>query len=95
MRDGNEEFVLLDVRKDWEYKIVNLGGKLIPLGELTDRLDELSGHEDDVVVVHCRSGGRSAQAVMQLQAAGFTKATNLAGGTLAWSREIDPSAPTY
>ena len=95
LRDRNETFLLLDVRKDWEYDIVNLEGTLIPLDELMDRLDELAGHENDLVVVHCRSGGRSAQAVMYLVASGFTNVKNLAGGTLAWSREIDPSMPTY
>ena len=95
LQDRNETFLLLDVRKDWEYDIVNLEGTLIPLYELMDRLDELAGHENDLVVVHCRSGGRSAQAVMYLVASGFTNVKNLAGGTLAWSREIDPSMPTY
>ena len=93
--DMNEKFVLLDVRKDWEYSIVNLGGRLIPLDELLDRIDELSGHENDLVVVHCRSGGRSAQAVLHLLASGFSNVKNLAGGTLAWSKEIDPTKPTY
>ena len=95
MRDNDEDFILLDVRKDWEYDIANLGGKLISLDELSDRLDDLVGHENDLIVVHCRSGGRSAQAVMFLLAAGFSKATNLAGGTLAWSKDIDPDLPTY
>lgn len=95
MRDSQDDFLLLDVRKNFEYKIVNLGGKLIPLDELMDRLDELAGHENNLVVVHCRSGGRSAQAVMYLLAAGFNNVKNLAGGTLAWSREIDPTMPTY
>ena len=95
MLDNGEDFLLLDVRKEYEYKIVNLGGKLIPLKELVDRLDEITEHENDLIVVHCRSGGRSAQAVMFLLAAGFKNVKNLTGGTLAWSREIDPSMPIY
>ncbi len=94
--DQNQQPFLLDVREEWEYSTVNLGGHLIPLKQLSDRLDELEPHrEDDLIIVHCRSGGRSAQAVRFLHAVGLTNTKNLRGGTLAWSKEIDPSYPAY
>lgn len=92
LREGPAPPFVLDVRQPDEYEAANIGGALIPLGELPDRLDELEPHRnDEVIVVHCRSGGRSAQAVGLLQAAGFTNAKNLRGGIHAWSDEIDSS----
>ena len=94
--DNNQKPFLLDVREEWEYSTANLGGYLIPLKQIADRMDEIDKHqEDSLIVVHCRSGGRSAQVVRFLNAAGYTNAKNLRGGTLAWSKEIDPSLPTY
>lgn len=93
--DAGQEPFILDVRETKEYEIANLNGKLIPLKQLVDRLDEIKPYVDELVVVHCRSGGRSAQAVRLLQAVGFSNSKNLVGGTLAWSREIDPLLPTY
>lgn len=94
--DDNKRPFILDVREKPEYDIANLGGHLIPFGELVDHMKDLEKYCDDqLIVVHCRSGGRSAQAVRFLHAAGFRNAKNLRGGTVAWSREIDPSLPTY
>lgn len=94
--DKNQKPFILDVREEWEYSIANLEGYLIPLNELVDRIEELKKHSDDkLIVVHCRSGGRSAQAVRFLNAVGYTNIQNLKGGTLAWSKEIDSSLPTY
>ncbi len=74
---------LVDVREQDEYATSRIpGGKLFPLGELADRLDELP--EDRELVVYCRSGARSARAVEFLQAQG-REAVNLAGGILAWA----------
>lgn len=96
LRERGEEPFILDVRRPEEYEIANLGGALIPLDQLPHRLSELEDHRDDpVIVVHCRSGGRSAQAVQVLQREGFTNVVNLKGGVLAWSDEIDPSMPKY
>ena len=93
-RLGSEDApFVLDVREPAEYEAANLGGVLIPLGELPDRIDEIRSHEGDDVVVHCRSGARSARAVEFLRAQGFEKAVNLKGGIHAWSDEIDPSLP--
>ncbi len=93
--DAGEDFILLDVREPREYEIANLGGTLIPLGQLANRLEELADYKNKSIVVHCRSGARSANAVSFMRAQGFNEAVNLKGGTLAWSREIDPSLPTY
>ena len=91
--EGNAPFVL-DVREPSEYEAANIGGAHIPLGELPSRLEELEAHrDDDVLVVHCRSGARSAQAVEFLHQNGFTNAVNLAGGIHAWSDAIDPTLP--
>jgi adenylyltransferase/sulfurtransferase len=92
--DARDAFELIDVREPFEYEIARIdGSKLIPLGEITERADELQ-HEQ-TIVVHCHSGGRSAEAVRLLQQRGFTNVYNLEGGIDAWSDEIDPSVPKY
>jgi sulfur-carrier protein adenylyltransferase/sulfurtransferase len=88
------DFLLLDVREPFERDIAVIeGSKLIPLGELAARLEELPG--DRKILVHCKSGVRSAKAVALLQEAGYTDVKNVAGGILAWSREIDDSVAEY
>jgi adenylyltransferase/sulfurtransferase len=91
--DAKADLFILDVREPHEYQICNLSGHLIPLNDLPKRVSELDPSKD--MVVHCRSGGRSARAVEFLQQAGFTKAKNLAGGILAWADRIDPKMPKY
>ena len=91
--DANDDLFILDVREPHEYKICNLNGHLIPLNDLPKRVKELDPAKD--MVVHCRSGGRSARAVQFLQQAGFTKVKNLKGGILAWADQIDPKVPKY
>jgi len=91
--DAKEDIYILDVREPHEYKICNINGHLIPLGDLPKRVQELDPSKE--MVVHCRSGARSAKAVGFLQQAGFTKAKNLAGGILAWADRIDPNVPKY
>jgi rhodanese-related sulfurtransferase len=93
LREQDADFVLLDVREESEYETVNLGGKLIPLATLGDRLDELD--REDRIVVHCRAGRRGASAVEQLREAGFSDAWNVNGALAAWSERIDPSVPRY
>ncbi len=95
LMDAGQTPFILDVREEQEYAIAHLDGTLIPLGQLSDRIGELEDHKDALIVVHCRSGPRSTQAVQYLRSLGFEQATNLRGGVLAWSREIDPSMPTY
>lgn len=95
-RDSGSAPFVLDVRKPFEDDIATMGAdQLIQLDELPNRLDDLLVGPDDEIVVHCRSGVRSAKAVEILKAAGYRRAYNLAGGILAWSREIDPTVPQY
>jgi adenylyltransferase/sulfurtransferase len=94
--ESDEPLQLVDVREPYEWEIGNLGpagARLIPLGELGERLEELDPEED--LVVYCRTGSRSALAVDFLRARGFARARNLAGGIHDWSRKIDPSIPRY
>jgi sulfur-carrier protein adenylyltransferase/sulfurtransferase len=93
--DHGDRPFMLDVRRSNEAEIANIGGHLIPVDELPQRLDEIAEHRGDEIVVYCRTGGRSARAVELLRAQGFEGAVNLRGGTHAWSDEIDPSMPKY
>lgn len=83
--------VVVDVRRESEYRIANIGGLLIPLDQLQQRLDELD--TSGKIVVHCLTGQRSARAVSLLQQHGFEDVWNLAGGIKAWAEEIDPDLP--
>jgi sulfur-carrier protein adenylyltransferase/sulfurtransferase len=91
--DRGDDLFVLDVREAHEYQICNLGGHLIPLGELPRRVHELDSSRE--IVAHCRSGKRSAEAVDFLRKAGFRKILNLKGGILAWSDEVDSAVPKY
>jgi molybdopterin/thiamine biosynthesis adenylyltransferase/rhodanese-related sulfurtransferase len=91
--DKGDDLYILDVREPHEYQICNIGGHLIPLGELAQRAAELDSSKE--IVAHCRSGKRSADAVDFLLKAGFKKIWNLKGGILAWSDQVDPSVPKY
>jgi sulfur-carrier protein adenylyltransferase/sulfurtransferase len=91
--DAKDDVFVLDVREPHEYQICNIGGHLIPLGDLPRRVNELDSSRE--IVAHCRSGVRSAKAVDFLQQAGFKKVHNLAGGILAWADRIDPKMPKY
>jgi sulfur-carrier protein adenylyltransferase/sulfurtransferase len=92
--DRGDNFVLIDVREPHEYQICRIpGSKLIPLGEVPKRVNELNSADD--IVVHCKMGGRSAKAVEFLKQAGFKKVKNMKGGILAWSDQVDPTVPKY
>jgi sulfur-carrier protein adenylyltransferase/sulfurtransferase len=92
--DRGDDFVLIDVREPHEYQICNIPyAKLIPLGELPKRVNELN--TTDEIVAHCKSGVRSAKAVEFLKQAGFKRIRNMKGGILAWSDKVDPSVPKY
>jgi len=93
---GRSELLLLDVREPEEHARAQIpGARLIPLGELPERLGELSDWKRRPIVVHCHKGGRSAQACRLLSDAGFTRVTNLSGGIEAWSLTVDPDVPRY
>jgi rhodanese-related sulfurtransferase len=83
LKDSNADFQLIDVREDYEYDEVNLNGHHIPMGEVMDRIEEVS--RDKKVVVHCRSGKRSATVIQALESQhGFNNLYNLQGGILAY-----------
>jgi sulfur-carrier protein adenylyltransferase/sulfurtransferase len=91
--DAGEDLFVLDVREPNEYQIANLGGYLIPLGDLPKRVNELDSSRE--IVAHCKMGGRSAKAVDFLRQAGFKKVRNITGGITAWSEKVDPKVPKY
>ena len=93
--DAHEDVFVLDVREPHEVQIVNIGAPLIPLGQLANRVGELTPQKGREIVVHCKSGGRSQKAALILKNAGFTHVGNLAGGILAWAEKIDPTLPKY
>jgi len=82
--DAKEDFVFIDVREQYEYDEFNLKAKLIPLGNISTAIGDLEAHKEKEVVIHCRSGARSAMAQQLLREAGFQNVRNLEGGVLAW-----------
>lgn len=89
-----DKFVLIDVRERNEWDIARIpGARLLPLSEIAERAHELDTADD--IVVHCKSGVRSQKAIGLLKQMGFRKLTNVKGGILAWSDEIDPAVPKY
>jgi len=94
MIDSGEDFVLIDVREVHEYQIAFIpSAKLIPLGQLPNRLAEIP--KDALIVCHCKSGMRSAKAVDLLKQSGYIQVRNMKGGILAWSDKVDPTVPKY
>ena len=92
--DRGDDFLLLDVREPHEHKIASIqGARLIPLGEFAKHVSEFDPQAD--IVIHCKSGMRSAKACGVLRNAGFTNVRNMKGGILAWSQHVDPSVPKY
>jgi len=86
LKDESKPINLLDVREEFEYDEYNLDGKLIPLGELSQRLDELEDWKEKEVIVHCKSGGRSATAKNFLLSKGFKKVRNLLQGAEGYKK---------
>ena len=94
MMDAKEDFQLIDVREEYEKNICQIGGELIPMGEVMDNVEKIS--KDKKVIVHCRSGKRSATIIQMLeQEHGYKNLFNLKGGILAWADEIDNSMAKY
>jgi molybdopterin/thiamine biosynthesis adenylyltransferase/rhodanese-related sulfurtransferase len=92
-RDRGEDVFLLDVREPYEYQIAQIGGTLIPQNDVPNRLAEIP--RDREIVVQCRSGARSQRIAEFLKQSGYLNVSNLAGGILAWSDEIDPTVQKY
>jgi|SRR5664279_3848197 len=87
--DAGEKLNLIDVREPNEYAEFNIGAKLIPLGKIQSmQADELDDLKDEEIILHCRSGKRSAVAAMFLETQGFTNTVNVEGGVLAWQEKF-------
>lgn len=94
LKDAGADFQLIDVREPHEYDICNLNGELIPMAEIPGSTDKISRNKQ--VIIYCRSGNRSGKMVLWLKKnEGYENLYNLKGGVLAWSKEIDPTMPTY
>ena len=91
--DAGEDVQLIDVREPYEFQIAQIGGKLIPQNDVPQRLAEIDRNRE--VIVHCRSGARSQKIAEFLQQSGYPRVSNVAGGILAWSDEIDPKIQKY
>ncbi len=93
--DDGSDIQLIDVRQPDEYAFAKIeGSKLIPLGEIVRRMNELDPERE--AIIHCKMGGRSAKAIEMLQQAGYQgKLRNMKGGITAWSNEVDPKVPKY
>lgn len=93
--DNGDDIQIIDVREPNEFEIGRIPGSvLIPLGQVMGRMSEIDPNRE--TVVHCKMGGRSARAIMGLTQAGFTgKLSNLTGGIIGWSNDVDPSVPKY
>jgi len=91
--DNKEDFQLIDVREPFEYEMSNLNGLNIPLAGIV--LEASKIRKDIPVIMQCRSGARSAAALMQLEQLGYTNLSNLKGGILAWKTEFEPDMQVY
>lgn len=93
--DNGDDVQLIDVRQPDEYAFAKIeGAKLIPLGEVVSRMNEID--ESKETIIHCKMGGRSAKAIEMLQQAGFKGSlSNMKGGITAWSNEVDAKVPKY
>jgi adenylyltransferase/sulfurtransferase len=95
-QDAGKDFFLVDVREPAEYEIVRIpGATLIPKGDILSGEALSTLPQDRQIVLHCKSGVRSAEALAALKAAGFRDAVHVQGGVLSWIKQVDPSLPTY
>jgi adenylyltransferase/sulfurtransferase len=94
--DAKKNFLFIDCRQANEYAITNIpGAQLIPLQQLPQRISELKGHENEEIIVHCKSGGRSLQFARFLKQQGFKDVKSMAGGISLWNKDINPGGPQY
>jgi sulfur-carrier protein adenylyltransferase/sulfurtransferase len=96
MIDAGKDFLLVDVREPAEYEIVRIPGSvLIPKGDILSGAALAQLPQDRPIVLHCKTGVRSAEALAALKAAGFRDAVHVQGGVIGWANQVDPSLPTY
>ena len=96
MLDKREKFYFVDCRLPNEYQITHIAGtELIPLQQLAQNIDKLRQHQNEKIVVHCKSGGRSMQFTQALRQAGFKDVKSMAGGILLWNKDVNPGGPQY
>jgi rhodanese-related sulfurtransferase len=94
--DEHSPMFFIDCRMPNEHAITHIeGATLIPLQQIQQHADKLRGHENDEVVVHCKSGGRSMQFVQILRQNGFKNAKSMAGGISLWNKDVNPGGPQY
>mgnify|MGYP001578751535 CR=1 FL=1 len=86
--DNKEKIIVIDVREEWEFDEYNIGGELIPLGNLQGTVDDLDDWQQKEVVVCCKTGGRSAAAKVFLEKEGFNRVRNLLGGVVEWQAKF-------
>ena len=87
--DAGEKLNLIDCREPNEYAEFNIGATLIPLGRFQSmQVDELDDLKEEEIIIHCRSGNRSGQACLLLDAMGFKNTYNVTGGMLAWQEKF-------
>lgn len=87
-KDKGEALNVIDVREQYEFEEYNIGGRLIPLGNLSTSMDDIADLKNEELIVHCRSGARSAAAKALLEQNGFTKVRNLLGGVMDWQAKF-------
>jgi rhodanese-related sulfurtransferase len=88
-QEAGESLFVIDVREPYEYTEYNIGAKLIPLGNIMSmQLEELEDHKNQEIIIHCKMGGRSMQACMMLEQAGYTNVVNVVGGITAWKQKF-------
>jgi rhodanese-related sulfurtransferase len=96
LREPGEHFVLIDCREPDEAALCAIdGARLLPMGQIVERVGELAGREGDRIVVHCHKGGRSFRVANWLRQQGFAEAQSMAGGIDAWATEIEPGMARY
>ena len=96
MLERNDPLLLLDVREEDEHATARIeGSRLIPMSQLGQRVGELDGYRDTLIVVHCHHGIRSLQVTHALRNHGFSQVQSMSGGIDQWSLEVDPSVPRY
>ena len=87
--DNNDDLIIIDVREPYEYEEYNIGGELVPLGTLPEKINDLEKYKEKEVIIHCLTGVRSEMAQSFLLKAGFKDVKNLLGGIQAWRSKFD------